>query len=610
MVDADGTPGRFGRTVATLRAATTNRMIARAVVAFGAFTLSEWAIWIAMLVYAFERGGATAAGIVAVVQLLPSAILAPVISGYGDRLPRERLLLASYVVQATGMTATAFALATGAEPIVVYVLASATTIGIGMTRPAHFSLLPSLARTPDELTAANVASSTVQNLAILVAPAMAGLILAAAGAQAVFALTAIISAGEALLVATIRTEPMARVAPRPPAPIEGEVDADGARLVARLAAHDEDEVVGLVDGLRLLRRHVGSRTIVILIGAGSLIEGALDIIGVVLALELLETGEAGVGILGSAVGLGGLIGAAIATALVGRRRLAGPFALGLILWGAPLAIVGLLPLPVLALLLFVVAGVGRSLMDVAGRTLLQRVAPPGVLAGVLGSLEGLHDLMLAAGTIAVPDPHRAVRGAIGDRPRRAVAAGGRAPDVAVCRRRRRARRDPRPGARSAAGAADLRPAAATDDRVAVRPAAGRCRARAGRDHPPGPGRGPLLHHRRGVVRGHDRRPRRPDAWARRRVRRDRAAAAGAPDGVRLGTRADVAHGPRTGRVPASGHRPRRVPHRRRRPGRAAPRRGPGRSGLRGLAGRRPLSSVACSTPRRSSTSSATRRSSG
>ncbi len=402
MVDADGTPGRFGRTVATLRAATTNRMIARAVVAFGAFTLSEWAIWIAMLVYAFERGGATAAGIVAVVQLLPSAILAPVISGYGDRLPRERLLLASYVVQATGMTATAFALATGAEPIVVYVLASATTIGIGMTRPAHFALLPSLARTPDELTAANVASSTVQNLAILVAPAMAGLILAAAGAQAVFALTAIISAGEALLVATIRTEPMARVAPRPPAPIEGEVDADGARLVARLAAHDEDEVVGLVDGLRLLRRHVGSRTIVILIGAGSLIEGALDIIGVVLALELLETGEAGVGILGSAVGLGGLIGAAIATALVGRRRLAGPFALGLILWGAPLAIVGLLPLPVLALLLFVVAGVGRSLMDVAGRTLLQRVAPPGVLAGVLGSLEGLHDLMLAAGTIAVP----------------------------------------------------------------------------------------------------------------------------------------------------------------------------------------------------------------
>ncbi len=364
--------------------------------------MAEWAVWIAMLVYAYGLGGAAAAGIVAVVQLLPSAVLSPVIAGYGDRLPRERMLLASYVAQSAGMAATALALASSAEFAVVVALATLTTIGIGMTRPAHFALLPALARTADEVTAANVASSTIQNVAILVAPALAGAILAISGAAAVFGLTAVVTGVAAILVATIRTERMALAAPtRPETPDITSAGPDADADAAMAAEADEPEM-GLIDGLRLLRTHVGSRTIVVLIGAGSIIEGSLDVIGVVLALDLLGTGDAGVGVLGSAVGLGGLLGATVAASLVGRRRLAGPFAIGLVVWGAPLAIVGLIPLPALALLLFVVCGAGRSVMDVAGRTLLQRVTPNAVLGGVLGSLEGLHDLMLALGSIAVP----------------------------------------------------------------------------------------------------------------------------------------------------------------------------------------------------------------
>jgi hypothetical protein len=248
------------------------------------------------------------------------------------------------------------------------------------------------------VTAANVATSTIQNVAILVAPVLTGLLLAASGPAAVFALTAVVTGLSAVLVATVRTERMALAAS-----VRPEATAGGESTDASPTEPDPDDAeIGLIDGLRLLRRHVGSRTIVILIGAGSIIEGALDLIAVVLALDLLDTGETGVGVLGSAVGMGGLIGATIAASLVGRRRLAGPFAIGLVLWGAPLAVVGILPLPAIALLLFVVCGVGRSVMDVAGRTLLQRVTPHAVLGGVLGSLEGLHDLMLATGSIAVP----------------------------------------------------------------------------------------------------------------------------------------------------------------------------------------------------------------
>jgi MFS family permease len=404
--------GRLARTIAPLRVAATNPSIARAVVAFGGFTVSEWAIWIAMLVYAYQQGGASAAGFVAVVQLLPSAFLSPVIAGFGDRLPRERMLVASYVAQAAGMTATAVGLWSGAPFGVVVALAAVTTIGIGMTRPAHFALLPALARTADEVTAANVASSTIQSVAILVAPALAGVILAVWGAAAVFGLAAAIVAGSAGLVAMVRTERMELARPFPAAVASPEAVTVSAGTTAIAEGHheatagddsgDEDEEVGLIDGLRLLRRHVGTRTIVVLIGAGSIIEGSLDVIGVVLALDLLGIGETGVGILGSAVGMGGLVGAVLAASLVGRRRLAGPFAIGLCVWGAPLAIIGLLPLPAIALGLFVVCGIGRSVMDVAGRTLLQRVSPHALLGGVLGSLEGLHDLMLAVGSIAVP----------------------------------------------------------------------------------------------------------------------------------------------------------------------------------------------------------------
>ena len=398
VVEAATKTGRIARTVAPLRAAASSPSIARAVLAFGGFTLGEWAVWIAMLVYAYEQGGAVAAGIVAVIQLLPSAVLSPLIAGFGDRLPRERMLVASYVAQSVTMATTALALWSGAPFGVVVLLATVATVAIGMTRPAHFSLLPALARSADEVTAANVASSTIQNVAILVAPVLAGVLLEASGAASVFALTAFVMGLSALLVATVRTERMALAASVRPAPVAGLASTDASPT----EPDPGDPEIGLIDGLRLLRRHVGSRTIVVLIGAGSIIEGALDLIAVVLALDLLETGEAGVGILGSAVGMGGLIGATIAASLVGRRRLAGPFAIGLVLWGAPLAVVGILPLPAIALLLFVVCGIGRSVMDVAGRTLLQRVTPNAVLGGVLGSLEGLHDLMLAAGSIAVP----------------------------------------------------------------------------------------------------------------------------------------------------------------------------------------------------------------
>jgi hypothetical protein len=213
----------------------------------------------------------------------------------------------------------------------------------------------------------------------------------------VYALTATVCGLAALLVVTVRTE-RPTVDRTAQTRDRGEPDDDGGYGAIAV----ESGTVGLADGMRILIGHSGSRTIVLLVAAGSVIEGALDVIAVVLALGLLGLGEGGVGLLGSAVGAGGLLGAASAALLVGRSRLAVPLAIGLVLWSVPLALVGVLPQAVVAVALFVVAGIGRSLMDIAGRTMLQRVAPEHALSGIFGALEGLHDAMLAVGSVAVP----------------------------------------------------------------------------------------------------------------------------------------------------------------------------------------------------------------
>jgi MFS family permease len=128
----------------------------------------------------------------------------------------------------------------------------------------------------------------------------------------------------------------------------------------------------------------------------------LSVLIVVVALQLLDTGEAGVGYLNSAVGVGGLLGALAAAALVGRKRLAADFGVGIFIWGVPIALVAIWPNAVFALVLLAIVGIGNTLVDVSGMTLLQRAAPEEVLARVFGVLESLLFFAPALGALIAP----------------------------------------------------------------------------------------------------------------------------------------------------------------------------------------------------------------
>jgi MFS family permease len=360
-----------------------NASLRRLLLAFIGFSLAEWTSWIAILVYAFNRGGATETGVAALVQLAPSTLVAPLAASIGDHVRRERALLLAYLLQATTMAITAVALLLQAPSPLVYLAAASAATSITLTRPVQAAIMPSLSRTPSELTAANVTAGAVETGAMLVGPIAAGLALAVTGSGVVFAGAAVVTLIGALLISRITV-----------------LDVD--RHLSLPASGWRGAVPEALDGFRLLLREREPRAVLAVLGAAAVLWGALDVFIVVLALDVLALGESGVGYLNAALGAGGLAGAALSLGLIGRRALSTPLGIGILLWSVPLAAIGLLASAPAVLALLAAAGLGRVVMDVAGRTLLQRVANDHMLSRLFGLLEGVHMGSLAIGSIAAP----------------------------------------------------------------------------------------------------------------------------------------------------------------------------------------------------------------
>jgi MFS family permease len=372
-------------TTSTLRVLSTvlrNRALRRALIAFSWFNAAEWGTWIAMLVYAFGRGGVAASGLVAVVQLVPAAIVAPLAATVGDRIPRQRALAIGYLVQSGTMGLTALTLATGAPLVVIYAMAALAASSVTLTRPAHNAALPGLAETPDELTAANALSGTATAFAYFVGPILTGLLLSVSGPALVFAVMAIGHLGGGLLVGT---------AGAPGEPAEPAESPAGQWRTA-----------DLLEGFRALRGDPDAMLLVGFLVGVFVVVGMLDVLSVVLAFDILGLGQAGPSTIASALGIGSVIGAAASVSLVGRARLAPALALGLAVVGLPLAVVGFSGSPIVAWTLVAVSGIGWSFFDVASRTLLQRSIDEEVLSRVFGLQEGLTMAAFAIGSAAVP----------------------------------------------------------------------------------------------------------------------------------------------------------------------------------------------------------------
>jgi len=376
-----GLGDRLGDSAGAFAAVFRNRNLRHLELAWAFSIVGHWAFLIAVSVYAYRQGGEEAVGLIFLLRLVPAALVSPFAGLLADRHPRERVLLATELTRIVLVGAVAVSVFADARPWVVYALAIAATIAMTPFRSAQAALTPSLARTPAELTAANATASGVESLAVFVGPTLAGLILAVASTGAAFVTTTAMLVVSTLFILLIQVERKERPAS----------EIEPSTLVSEAFA-----------GFRTIWRHASLRLMMALLTAQTLVAGFVQVYIVVVAIDVLDLGEGGVGFLHAGIGVGALIGAVVAFALTGVRRLSPPFLLGTLMWGLPLVVVGLWPETAVALVLFGLLGLGNSISDVAGLTIVQRAVPDDVLARVFGVIQMLWLAAIGIGAALAP----------------------------------------------------------------------------------------------------------------------------------------------------------------------------------------------------------------
>lgn len=339
----------------------------------------ESAFTVSLAVVAFRDSGIAAVGVVTAVRMATAALLTPFLATMADRVRRERVLTGIGVVRAAMLACAAVVTWTGGPPAATYGFAVVATIALALYRPAHSALLPALANSPGDLTAANAVRGMLDSLATLGGPVAAAALLAVSGPSVVLAASSAVSLLGGLVVVALPYDTPPRV--------NAARGSAGRAVLKGFTTIAGDRTLSLITTLGVVQTFT---------------RGCLTVFTVVVAIDLLDTGYPGVGVLNSAVGAGGVLGSLFAFSLVRRGGLATWFGVGVALFGAPLALIGVVPEQATAIVLLGLVGVGNALIDVGGFTMLARLTDETVLARMFAGFEAVLTLGVAFGGLVAP----------------------------------------------------------------------------------------------------------------------------------------------------------------------------------------------------------------
>src|SRR5215471_6977930 len=249
-----GLPYRLRIPARAIRAAAGNAELRRVQAARLISVTGRWAYTVTLAVFAYRSGGATGVAVAGVVRLGPATLVAPFTGALAARFRVEKLLLVGGAARTLALAAAAALVFDGRPAWTVYLCVAVESACSTTLRPLQNSLLPGLARTPEELTSTTLALSVIESFGVLFGPLLAAILLAGASIGVVFAAAAVSYLVSLVLLAPIRAEP-----------------SEGTELVVRRESLFESALAGV----RAVGSSRESTTVILLYGAQNFVAGAL-----------------------------------------------------------------------------------------------------------------------------------------------------------------------------------------------------------------------------------------------------------------------------------------------------------------------------------------------
>lgn len=352
--------------------------------AFLGSTLGDWAYGVAVMVWAYAEGGAVAVGVYQALRFVVAAVAGPLGAHVADRVgSRKRYMMANDATRILLVGAAAVVIGLDGPAVLVFALALVAA-GVGASfRSAQAGLVPRLVGDPAELTATNAVASNLETVAMFSGPAIGALLLAVVDVQAVFWLNAATFAWSLALVAGVRVPP----APEPDAADDDQHDGFLREVTAGFTQLGRDRDLG---------------TVSLLAAAQGVVWGALTVFMVVLAVQVLDAGAAGVGYLNTVMGIGTVLGGLAVLGAVGKGRLGRDMAYGVLGWAVPLLAMAAFPNPVVAVAALAVIGLADPWVNLGLDTIPQRVAPDRIVSRVFAAVESSLIAAMALGAVVAP----------------------------------------------------------------------------------------------------------------------------------------------------------------------------------------------------------------
>jgi hypothetical protein len=351
--------------------------------------IGDWLYIVALLVVIYrESGSPLVLGVFGAARVVPYIVLSIPAGIAADRYDRRLILLITDLARGAAMLAMAIVVATGGPVWMLVVLSIVAACFSTFFYPAIGGYIPNLALDERQLGPANSAWASLDNLGFVVGPVLGGILVASGGVTFAFVINAITF----VVIAAVlwRLPPSSNV--RPAKPSTAEAEAPATTLVAATSDPPPPTRASIrpLAGIALMRFVDGA------------IYGGVGVLTVVLAVDVLNAGDAATGYLNAAIGIGGVTGAIVSALLVLRRSLGAPLLAGSVVVAVGSLVLGLAGALLAAMAAIVLISAGHLILDVIDTTLLQRVTTDAVRGRAVGAMVMVETVAEAVGSLLLP----------------------------------------------------------------------------------------------------------------------------------------------------------------------------------------------------------------